>query len=192
MPRLARGEVISPDEIQVIHAVQRCVRRAFLCGDDPLTGKSFEYRRPKARFGEGALRALSLSLSLSHTHVAHSNPSGCTPASPATRIRPPARPVRRRRIAPPRATAATSPHTLVASLSPTPTPPTTHTHGRTHTAHRHSPARPPAHKHLPGGRTHGRTSRIWAARGSGMRKPHICPAVRPATRNHSQSRCRCL
>jgi hypothetical protein len=45
MPRLARGEVISPHEIQVVHAVQRCVRRAYLCGDDPLTGKSFEHRR---------------------------------------------------------------------------------------------------------------------------------------------------
>ncbi len=45
MPRLARGDVIAPDEVQVIHGVQRCVRRAFLCGDDPLTGKSFERRR---------------------------------------------------------------------------------------------------------------------------------------------------
>eukprot|EP00913_Durusdinium_trenchii_P005675 g5293.t1 len=45
MPRLARGEVIAPQEVQVIHAVQRCVRRAFLCGEDPLTGQSFEHRR---------------------------------------------------------------------------------------------------------------------------------------------------
>ena len=45
MPRQARGEVIDPAEIQVVHCVQRCVRRAFLCGDDPITGQSFEHRR---------------------------------------------------------------------------------------------------------------------------------------------------
>ena len=45
VPRQARGEVIDPAEIQVVHCVQRCVRRAFLCGDDPLSGQSFEHRR---------------------------------------------------------------------------------------------------------------------------------------------------
>lgn len=45
MPRQARGEVIDPAEIQVVHCVQRCVRRAFLCGDDSLTGVSYEHRR---------------------------------------------------------------------------------------------------------------------------------------------------
>ena len=45
MPRLARGEVIDPAEIQVVHCIQRCVRRAFLCGEDPITGESFEHRR---------------------------------------------------------------------------------------------------------------------------------------------------
>ena len=45
MPRQARGEVIDPAEVQVVHCLQRCVRRAFLCGDDPITGQSFEHRR---------------------------------------------------------------------------------------------------------------------------------------------------
>ena len=45
MPRMARGEYLDPAEVQIVHAVQRCVRRAFLCGKDPLSGKSFEYRR---------------------------------------------------------------------------------------------------------------------------------------------------
>ena len=34
-----------PGKVRVVHAVQRCVRKAFLCGKDPLSGKSFEYRR---------------------------------------------------------------------------------------------------------------------------------------------------
>lgn len=45
MPRMARGEYLNPSEVQVVHAVQRCVRRAFLCGEDVVTGKSFEHRR---------------------------------------------------------------------------------------------------------------------------------------------------
>ena len=45
MPRLARGEYLDPNEVQVFHAVQRCVRRAFLCGRDSVTGQSFEHRR---------------------------------------------------------------------------------------------------------------------------------------------------
>ena len=45
MSRQARGEYLDPNEIQMVHTIQRCVRRAFLCGDDPLTGVSFEHRR---------------------------------------------------------------------------------------------------------------------------------------------------
>ena len=45
MARQARGEVIDPLQVQVVHCIQRCVRGAFLCGDDPVTGKSFEHRR---------------------------------------------------------------------------------------------------------------------------------------------------
>ena len=45
MPRLARGEYLNAGEVQIVHAVQRCVRRAFLSGDDPVSGNSFEHRR---------------------------------------------------------------------------------------------------------------------------------------------------
>jgi REP element-mobilizing transposase RayT len=45
MPAYARREIVSHDEIGVYHCIARCVRRAFLCGVDPLTGKNHEHRR---------------------------------------------------------------------------------------------------------------------------------------------------
>ena len=45
MPRQARGEYVNPEEVQILHLVNRCVRRAYLCGKDPYTGQSFEHRR---------------------------------------------------------------------------------------------------------------------------------------------------
>ncbi len=45
MGRQARGEFMDPSQVQVFHCVQRCVRRAFLCGDDPYSGVSYEHRR---------------------------------------------------------------------------------------------------------------------------------------------------
>ena len=45
MSRQARSESIDPLEVQIVHCIHRCVRRAFLCGSDPYTGKSFEHRR---------------------------------------------------------------------------------------------------------------------------------------------------
>ncbi len=45
MARVNRREVLSEGEIQVVHCVNRCVRRGFLCGIDPLTGKDYEHRR---------------------------------------------------------------------------------------------------------------------------------------------------
>jgi hypothetical protein len=39
MARLARAEIFAPDEVAVVHVMNRVVRRCFLLGDDPLTGK---------------------------------------------------------------------------------------------------------------------------------------------------------
>ena len=45
MPRATRAEVYDPAEVAIVHCVQRCVRRAYLAGVDPLSGRNFEFRR---------------------------------------------------------------------------------------------------------------------------------------------------
>jgi hypothetical protein len=43
--RRNRAEAVVADEVGVYHCVQRVVRRAFLCGVDPLSGNSHDHRR---------------------------------------------------------------------------------------------------------------------------------------------------
>jgi REP element-mobilizing transposase RayT len=40
-----RRQIVDPAASGYYHCVSRCVRRAFLCGEDSCTGKSFEHRK---------------------------------------------------------------------------------------------------------------------------------------------------
>ena len=45
MARPARAEIIDPGEIAIVHVINRTVRRCFLMGDDPISGKNFDHRK---------------------------------------------------------------------------------------------------------------------------------------------------
>jgi len=41
----ARQNIVSLSDTPYYHCMGRCVRRAFLCGEDSLTGMSYEHRK---------------------------------------------------------------------------------------------------------------------------------------------------
>ncbi len=41
----ARKELVSVETMPYYHCICRCVRRAFLCGEDSYSGKNYEHRR---------------------------------------------------------------------------------------------------------------------------------------------------
>jgi len=41
--------VVSKEETGVYHCMSRCVRRAFLCGEDSYSGRNYEHRREWVR-----------------------------------------------------------------------------------------------------------------------------------------------
>ena len=75
MARVNRREVLADGEIQVVHCVNRCVRRGFLCGVDDLTGKNYEHRRQWMRnrleflSGLFGIDVIGFSVMSNHLHV---------------------------------------------------------------------------------------------------------------------------
>ena len=45
MPGCARKEIFDPEEVGLYFCTSRCVRRAFLCGEDEYTGKNYDHRK---------------------------------------------------------------------------------------------------------------------------------------------------
>jgi hypothetical protein len=45
MARSPRSDVFDPEEIALAHITQRCVRRCYLLGDDPVSGKNYDHRK---------------------------------------------------------------------------------------------------------------------------------------------------
>ena len=67
----ARAQLVPPGSDGIYHCVQRCVRRAFLCGVDHYTGHSFEYRK---QWVEQRLGALAECFAISvHAYAVMSN-----------------------------------------------------------------------------------------------------------------------
>ena len=75
MARTSRRDLIEPAEVGVYHCVQRVVRRAWLCGQDPVTGKNFDHRKvwiqERLAFlaGQFAIDICSIAIMSNHLHV---------------------------------------------------------------------------------------------------------------------------
>ena len=66
MPGYARSQIVDASEVGIYHCVSRCVRRAFLCGDDALTGQNFDHRKDcEGRFKSQAVLDESATLACS-------------------------------------------------------------------------------------------------------------------------------
>jgi len=78
----SRSSLISLDDTTYYHCISRCVRRAFLCGEDKYSGKSFEHRRQwmveRIRFLSNifSIDVCSYAIMSNHYHlVLHANES---------------------------------------------------------------------------------------------------------------------
>ncbi|HEX7377547.1 MAG TPA: hypothetical protein VF278_10570 [Pirellulales bacterium] len=75
MPAYARCEIVDEINVGVYHCVSRCVRRAFLCGQDPLSSQNFDHRKNwiqdgmESLAGIFAVDVLGFSVMSNHIHV---------------------------------------------------------------------------------------------------------------------------
>ena len=75
MGRIARSQQFRATEISIVHAVQRCVRRAFLAGVDRDTGRDYSFRRQWIQRRMEALASvfgvdvLSYAVMCNHVHL---------------------------------------------------------------------------------------------------------------------------
>ena len=75
MGRPLRSEQFRYDEVAIVHCVQRCVRRAFLAGEDNVSGIDYSYRREwirrrlEALASVFAIDVLSYAILSNHVHV---------------------------------------------------------------------------------------------------------------------------
>ena len=71
----SRKDVFTPEVEGYYHCISRCVRRAFLCGKDPVTSRSFEHRREwiRTRLRElleiFAIKCLAYAVMDNHLHT---------------------------------------------------------------------------------------------------------------------------
>jgi len=71
----ARRVVVAADEVGVYHCISRCVRRAFLCGEDAYSGRNYEHRRAwirdRVRFLSGlfGMEVFAYSVMSNHFHL---------------------------------------------------------------------------------------------------------------------------
>lgn len=75
MPRIPRKFLFDPSEVGVYHCINRCVRHAYLCGTEQLSGKCFDHRkvwiqrRLEFLAGHCAVDVLGFSIMSNHIHV---------------------------------------------------------------------------------------------------------------------------
>jgi len=82
MPRIRRRFLIDRTDVGIYHCINRCVRRSFLCGTDPISGKDYEHRRQwlqdRLEFlaGQFGLDVLGFAVMSNHFHVIVRNRPG--------------------------------------------------------------------------------------------------------------------